>query len=749
MQKVDLFVKGPQLPLATDAVLYGHCPEVNLPLYLDLSLRTDCTASPDDVDLDLLKKSGLFDVFLCPANPEAPLLGDWFDACRAREVPVRVQFQAPFDAALDANALADRLAAAGVPVVNLILSDPFTPGRPCRDEQESLATVDAMNALATAVDARGIEANIYGLPLCLVSEDNLALAGNTMRFFLDHQQYKRAAHELATALYPRAPFMVEKLIPMLLLRHTCFDNPVDKKLLDWLLKKHRRLYVWTLAFHKLARHLHLAAINAPKAIDNSVEAHLAEIERLRAKHQHALGPTCSQCSLHRICDRETAEFTRMLPGLAVSARDGDPVVSPHAFAANQHKHYDAIDELRRGLPPLKEALAKEANDLVTNVPAPRELDMKCYYAENTAFTGMPGAVRWYSVTNSEKISTVLVTVAAPFTLAVTFGGGLAEQIGFSIGRHIKLVCPMIATTHRLVLHVDEDGHYVLLRDGIPIEPTEFEGQYYTPVRLPTVVEPRLSAWNIDESICMQNLVLWEGKRTLTGPEKVKFSVITVCTRYSRRLEASLRCLAHQQGLDPGEIEAIVGYVPGLDATDDVINSVRAAYPEMRILRCTFPEQNAKSKGFMINESLRMASGEWVVLLDADILLGPNMLAELGQVDDQYVWAAPEGRKMLPPDTTAKVLLGDVHPWDRWQELVDGPGEFRYHEGEILPIGFCQCVRRWCMDKVKYNEYEHFEGADWEFMVDIRDQCGEGTWLTTPALHLDHGGSQWYGTQTHR
>ena len=67
----------------------------------------------------------------------------------------------------------------------------------------------------------------------------------------------------------------------------------------------------------------------------------------------------------------------------------------------------------------------------------------------------------------------------------------------------------------------------------------------------------------------------------------------------------------------------------------------------------------------------------------------------------------------------------------------------------MPIGFCQCVRTKCMESVKYNEYEHFEGADWRFGVDIREQFSKELRLEgKPVLHLDHGGSQWYGTQKH-
>jgi len=104
--------------------------------------------------------------------------------------------------------------------------------------------------------------------------------------------------------------------------------------------------------------------------------------------------------------------------------------------------------------------------------------------------------------------------------------------------------------------------------------------------------------------------------------------------------------------------------------------------------------------------------------------------------------------MLPKTVTGRVLIGEVAPWTHWADLLQGPGDARIREGGVLPIGFCQCVRRECFEKVQYAEYEHFEGADWEFAVAIRDHCGPVTWLDTVVLHLDHGGSQWFGARQH-
>jgi hypothetical protein len=64
-----------------------------------------------------------------------------------------------------------------------------------------------------------------------------------------------------------------------------------------------------------------------------------------------------------------------------------------------------------------------------------------------------------------------------------------------------------------------------------------------------------------------------------------------------------------------------------------------------------------------------------------------------------------------------------------------------------PPGFCQCVRRELFREHKYAEFDHFEGADWWFSVELVKRHGRETRFEgMKLLHLDHGGSQWYGTE---
>ena len=709
-----------------------------------LSLRTDCPAAPP-----ALENLGLLDVFLTPRAWDVEHLDAWFAACRAADLPMRLQLQAPFEPDFDPERVARRIAEAGVAMVNVSLANAFIEKPPCRDLEHSRRTVQQMNALTAALAARGVEANLMDLPFCHVAPENLSHAANEQQFFLDHQQYHRLSFELAVKAFRCSPNALGKAVRIPLGRNSSHTWYIDNRLLPWLLdgpRKHFYLLVW----RKLMRPLRIIR-GMTKPMPDTLEGYDREIARIRERNDKRLGPACSPCRFLRLCDHETQAFTRTLPGLAVETQPGDPVVGPMHFAVAQPKGYDVIDAARVGFTERYLALAKEAIDIVTNTTPTREVDSFDYEIEGQFTHQMPGGNRWHSFSNSEKLSTVLTRAVPPLTLAVTFGGGIADYIGFSFGRHSKLLCPMETYSHQLVLHINAEGRYVFLRDGNPVRPVEFEGTEVVPVRLSGVLEPRISICNIDGAIVTQTVLLWEGNKAETAAlSRVKYSVVIVSTRYSRRLQSVLLCLAHQQNIDFSQLEVVIGYVPGIDATDDIIESLSLTHPHLRIVRAPFTESYAKSKGFLINESFHVASGEWIVLLDSDILLAPDTFAKMNEVADTCSFIASDGRTMLTPEITAKILLGEIHPWRDWDELLRSGGEFRLREANGVPIGFFQAVRKACMEKVKYQELDHFEGADWWFGHDMRQVFGRETRLSgVPVLHLDHGGSQWYGARKQR
>jgi len=741
VEKVDAIVGGHYAPQLAFLAEYATS------LDLRMSLRTNCSTSPDS--FKDLATAGLLDVFLTPSPASLSGLNDWLDACNKAALPIRCQLQPPFDSAFDPVKTAETLAKAGVVVVNVALDDPFLTPHPCANRGHSRKSVDEMNALVRALDDIGIEANLIGLPLCLATHENLPNAQNNRQFFLDHQQYAQTPFEFAASLYRCKPGTAARAVTVPLGQGKSNMSIFDSRVLPFLITNpwiHANIVIWRRLTRKVRRFR-----GNPAALPETAEGWEHLIQRQRAAKRRRIGPVCSQCSLVDICDHATPAVKRLLPGIRLTPHKGEPVVSPMHFAMNQRKYYDEIDARRVKLSDNYLELAKTAAAIINNSASTREIDSDDYDVEGQWTHHMPGGNRWYSYSNTEKVSTPLLKAQPPFTISMTLGGGIAELAGFSFGRHCKILCPMETFSHQIALHVNKRGEFVLLRDGLPVRPTQFEGIQFVPPILAGVLEPRISLWNIEGSIMTQSVQFWEGEpESKVDLSRIKYSVFIMSTRYARRLQAVLLSLANQRGIDFAKLEVVIGYVPGIDATDDLIDSIRLSYPHLRIVCVPFAQGFAKSKGFVINESISATSGEWVALLDSDTILGPDTFARIDQVDDTAKFIAPDGRKMLPPDVTAQILLGNIKPWESWNELINGPGEFRAREAQGVPIGFFQCVRKECMDKVRYIELDHFEGADWFFGYYMREEFGKEHRLSgTPVLHLDHGGSQWFGTAKHR
>jgi hypothetical protein len=708
-----------------------------------LSLRTAENEAP--AALKAWADAGLQDVFLCPVQPDTAALGVWLDAATAAGLDARVQLSVPAGPLPDPETLAACLARAVS--VNVALYDPFTtaPGSAGEDDRQ---TVSWMNRLVRALDDCGVEVNLIGLPYCHVDEANYPHLQNRQQFFLDHQQYNKNSYELAEKISVCGPRRMSKVMENLLARGASMHHAIDRILLPWIFD-HPAAHVRLWMLHKVTRHFRFLQRQQP--FPESVSACEAALEALRLEQRRTLGPECAKCRFQRICDHETEPFRRLLPTLRARAAAGEPAVSPRHFATGRPRHFDTIDGARRKLPEHLAALAEIARNITMRETPTREIPVSAYAIENHFTPEDDASKRWYSFSRGELLSTEFGKVEPPFTLALTFGGGIAEQIGFSFGPHAKVVCPMIDYSHRLTLHVDAAGYYVLLRDGVQVRPTEFEGVPRCPARLSGRLEPRICMRNVDGFILTQTLMLWKGDAPAAhGAGQLRYSVIIVSTRYARRLQAVLLALAHQRGVDPACFEVVLAHVPGIDATDDLIEGMRQAHPHLRIVSSCFSPDHARSKGFMINQSLRVASGEWIVLIDSDIIVPPNLFKKLAEAESGAHFIAPDGRRMLTPETTSRVLLGEVRPWEEFDAVAASTDDYRYREGAGVPCGFFQAVRRDVLEALPYQELDHFEGSDWIFGRDVINRFGKETRLEgVDVLHLDHGGRQWYGTEKHR
>ncbi len=672
-----------------------------------------------------------YDVYLSVPGDEFGAARRWLDACHGAGLPARVELLPPLDE--DAQAWAQEMADSNVRIVNLSPFAEFDTQGDSRDP-DFQSFVRGLAAWTSALSQHEIDVSITHLPAGSLPLELRPHALSGAAFFRDHHQYERRSYELACALFPLAPYRIK----FELLRFFSAErNKHGGRLAPWLIERPwwfvftwaRAFRVWLMSFPLVPR----ALARIPRSSSSSGNESLVNS-----------GPL-EQYELTRI--------ENIFPGADWNAASDhkDPDTTRKS-ASRRVRYLDAIDRARANPSEAALDLARDANQLVANSEPTRRILPTEYGVEGAACDLMEGGLRWFSLTNSEKLSYELPELRIPFTVALGFGGGMAEYIGFSVGRHCKIVAPMLGNRHDLVLHATREGDYVLLRDGKPVRPVEFEGAYYVPQRLGDKPPIRISIWNISREIVTDTIRIWEHPaESKTAPVGIKYSCLIVSTRYSRRLQTTLRSIAHQRGVPTASIEVVVCYVPGLDATEDLLLSVEAAYPSLRVVRVPFSEADATAKGFMINEGVRSASGEWVAVMDSDVCLHPETFAraDAHTQDDRVHFIAPDGRLMLDWRVTGQVLLGEKTPWDNWEELAAAAYEYRQREARGVPVGFLQIVRRACFDRVKYPELDHFEGADMKFAEDIIARFGKEVRLEgLPVLHLDHGGSHWYGALRH-
>lgn len=672
-----------------------------------------------------------YDVYLSVRGDQFDAVQRWLDACRNADLPVRVQLLPPLGA--DIQSWTQELVNNDVRVVNI---SPFADFDTQADSRGSdfQSFVQGLAAWANALSRQEIDVSITHLPAAALPADLHSRVLSGAAFFRDHHQYERRSYELARALFPLAPYRIK----FELLRFFSAErNKLGGRLAPWLIERPWwSVFTWARAFRVWVKSIPLV----PHA--------LARIPQSSSNTKDEASIDSSPLEQY-----ELTRLKKLFPDSDwIAASNHRASGTTQTSASRRVRYLDAIDRERANPGESAMALAREANQLVANTEPTRRILPTEYGVEGAACDPMEGGLRWFSLTNSEKLSYELPELRIPFTLALAFGGGMAEYIGFSLGRHCKIVAPMLASRHDLVLHITRDGRYVLLRDGQHVHPVEFEGAYFVPQRLGDKPPIRISIWNISSEIVTGTIRIWEDLGdSKASSAAIKYSCLIVSTRYSRRLQATLRSIAHQRGVPMASIEVVVCYVPGLDATEDLLLSVEAAYPDLRVVRVPFSEADATAKGFMINEGVRSASGEWVAVMDSDVCLHPETFAraDAHTKDNRVHFIAPDGRLMLDWRVTGQVLLGEKTPWDNWEELAAAAVEYRQREARGVPVGFLQIVRRACFDRVQYPEHDHFEGADMKFAEDIIARFGKEVRLEgLPVLHLDHGGSHWYGALRH-
>jgi hypothetical protein len=458
---------------------------------------------------------------------------------------------------------------------------------------------------------------------------------------------------------------------------------------------------------------------------------------------------CERCSLRSICPGVSPACAAILDEAELIPAVAPVPTTPLYFLVASGQTVPAIDVPR--ISHANPELAQHARQVLGDVTRGREVKSSAYKIREAPFNKMNGSIEWLPAWDMFCQSTVLDRHRRPLTVSATFFGK-ARNVGFSFGPSLQVMCPAVSDRHVVAVHVDGSGNYVLLRDGAEVDAVHVPLQVNRAGRLPEQLEPRLAAQGIDRAIVTQAVFLWNDAETAVtkrgGGEQVDISVVVVCTKYSRRLGLLARSIAGQTDFDLRRAELIVAYVPGLDGTEDILDCLSHLRPELGTVGVPFEPTHMTHKGFMINKAVNHATGRRVLITDADIVFPPDLFHRLEAEYHDCHFVAVEGRKMMDAKTTAELLMGLRDPGADFQYLRDqAPGEHRIGEAKNTPIGYFQCVLRSHFQTVPYREHTHFEGADMQFSLDIRQAFGRETVMKdTLVLHQDHAGSRWYGTQ---
>ncbi|MCI5071387.1 glycosyltransferase family 2 protein [bacterium] len=377
----------------------------------------------------------------------------------------------------------------------------------------------------------------------------------------------------------------------------------------------------------------------------------------------------------------------------------------------------------------------------------KKISSSQYKIQNCYFDKMNGSIEWRSIFFNFKRSTVLTNTNTPSLIKAQFSG-TARLIGFYVHEQQYIVCQAEKETHEISLYIDKHGNYTLLRDNKIIAPL-FSKQFHTPARISSQNTIGLAAKAVLGSLITQQIRYWDESNIMSKTQDIDYSVVVVCTRFSRRLEQLLKSIC-TQNYATEKLQILVCYVPGLDGTDDLIDSIQLAYPKVSIVRLPFHTSKQHHKGFMINSASQYIQGKKVLLTDADIVMPPDLFKILDEKYSQHGFVGAYARKMLSPETTAKILLAELNPQRDYKSIIESDsGELRIDEAKGRPVGFFQLVKTDYLHKVPYQDLPNFEGADAFFAEDISKRCEKPTIAKEiTLLHLDHGGSQWYGTKRH-
>jgi Glycosyl transferase family 2 len=318
--------------------------------------------------------------------------------------------------------------------------------------------------------------------------------------------------------------------------------------------------------------------------------------------------------------------------------------------------------------------------------------------------------------------------------------GKAGAAGLSLGAFKDFIVPVEPANgeRRLQFEIDGGaGRWAFRADGTLMERVWWDGAVSNVDDLFNGTLSIKARWA--EEVTFRDLSI----RALESSPRI--SVILTCYRFAQRLRVALASWCRQT-VPSGTLEIIVMNPQSPDGTHELLASMAAAYPEVRLREIPVPHDMARNKGWMLNRGIAAASGEWIWLTDADCVFPSDAAARLLSSERSQSLLLFGERRHLTKHESDALLAGRVDPATAFERLAASTGE---RAGDSFPWGYTQIVHRSQFEQLRYREdLNHFAGSDGTFLEACRQHGLEEQRLEgLTCLHLAHPFA-WYGTQTY-
>lgn len=216
---------------------------------------------------------------------------------------------------------------------------------------------------------------------------------------------------------------------------------------------------------------------------------------------------------------------------------------------------------------------------------------------------------------------------------------------------------------------------------------------------------------------------------------MKLSIVVVSYNVSTYLKQCLQSV--EKALEGIEAEV---FVVDNCSTDDSVSMVKRSFPWVRLI------ENKKNMGFARanNIAIRQASGEYVLLLNPDTVVGEDTLRKATDFMDAHTKAggagvmmhnedgtrAPESRRALPtPWVSFLKMMGCTRRYYMSHLSWDEPGRI-----EVISGAFC-LLRRKALDEVGLLDEDFFMyGEDIDLSYRLMKGGWENWYLPYPITH---------------